>query len=285
MFKNAEIKIIDCPRDAIQGIKDFLPTEKKIAYINQLIDSGLFSTIDFGSFVSPKAVPQMKDTGEVLDGLIKKNAVELSAIIANKQGVDRAVTYDSLDLLGYPFSISETFQQRNTHQGIEESVDTVKYILEVISKKNRLNLVVYISMAFGNPYQDPWDYDLVLSWISRLKELGVQRFSIADTTSEANPMQISELFKLIGSNFPNLNFSAHFHSAPDMALSKIEAAYAAGCRNFEGAIMGYGGCPFAQDELVGNISTELLLEHFNLANADETRNLVKGFQNLISHAI
>jgi hydroxymethylglutaryl-CoA lyase len=282
MSNSSAIQIIDCPRDAIQGLHAFIPTEKKIAYINQLIASGLFSTIDFGSFVSPHAVPQMKDTGAVLEGLIKDNKVALSAIVANKKGVDIAVNYDSLDIVGYPFSISETFQQRNTNAGIDEAVDTVKYILDRISKRNQLDLVVYISMAFGNPYQDPWSYDLVLSWMHQLKALGVRRFSMADTTSEANPKQIEELFKQIYKDFSALEISAHFHSTPDRALSKIDAAYGAGCRRFEGAILGYGGCPFAQDDLVGNISTELLLKHFNLANDTESSELVKGFQKLIS---
>ncbi|MFZ4261450.1 hydroxymethylglutaryl-CoA lyase [Sphingobacterium sp. HJSM2_6] len=285
MSNNSEIKIIDCPRDALQGIKTWLPTENKIAYINQLIASGLFSTIDFGSFVSPHAVPQMKDSGEVLEGLIKRDGVELSAVIANKRGLDIAVTYDSLDRVGFPFSISETFQQRNTNKGIVEAVETLNYILEVLSTRNKLHLVVYISMAFGNPYEDPWSYDLVLSWIHQLKNMGVNRFSIADTTSEANPTQINELFRRIHQDFPTLDVSAHFHSSAAMALSKIEAAYDAGCRSFEGAILGYGGCPFAQDELVGNISSELLLKHFNLADDAETGPLVKEFQKLISHAV
>ncbi len=281
MFHKETIQLIECPRDAIQGIKSFIPTAKKITYINQLMESNVFDCIDFGSFVSPKAVPQMQDTVQVLEGLEKKNDTKLLAIIANERGAEIVKPLPNIDFLGYPFSISETFQQRNANSTVEQSFQRIEHIKNIMVG-GRQELVVYISMAFGNPYNDPWNTDLVLNWIEKLSALGISRFSIADTTSEATPESIKMLFTLIKHTFPKLEFSIHLHSRAENALLKIEAAYEAGCRIFEGAIMGYGGCPFAQDDLVGNIPMEMLLHRFKKLNENEMQALLAGFQELIA---
>lgn len=279
-MSNPQIQLVECPRDAIQGISHFIATEKKIAYINALIASGLFSCIDFGSFVSPKAVPQMRDTAAVLEGIVKSGDTKLLAIIANERGAEEGVRHDNVDLLGYPFSISEIFQMRNTNATIAQSYERVKHIVEILSRSKQ-ELVIYISMAFGNPYGDPWDTALVVGWIEKLAALGVSRFSIADTTSMANPQQIQELFTQLHKEFPHLGFSAHFHSRVENALLKVQAAQAGGCQQFEGALLGFGGCPFAQDELVGNMPTELLLDYFKGIKSTEILNLLESFQDLI----
>lgn len=275
------IDLIECPRDAIQGISGFIPTERKIAYINQLLASGLFEYIDFGSFVSAKAVPQMSDTAAVLDGLDKRDT-KLLAIVANRQGAEMGTAFEKIDFLGYPFSISETFQKRNANSTIAESFDRVKHICDLLQHKNQ-ELVVYISMAFGNPYGDLWHEDLVLQWIDKLAALGIKRFSIADTTSEASVEAVYTLFRLVAGNFANLALSMHLHARVEEALLKINAAYDAGCRRFEGAFLGYGGCPFAKDDLVGNIPMELLLDRFNKGNIEQNMRLMDAFQNMISH--
>lgn len=282
MFNNREVTLVDCPRDAIQGIKNQISTEKKTAYINQLIQSQLFDCIDFGSFVSPKAVPQLSDTKAVLDGLEKNDKVKLLAIIANKRGAEIGTEMKKIDYLGYPFSISETFQKNNTNSSISQAYDAVLDILELMDKQGKQELVIYISMAFGNPYGDPWSMDLVSEWVSKLHHAGVKNFSIADTTSEAYPESIKELFTKLSNEFPDIPFSAHFHSSVESALLKVDAAYSAGCRRFEGAILGYGGCPFAKDELVGNIPSELLVERFNKGNFEKVSELMQGFQKMIS---
>ena len=281
MFHKETIQLIECPRDAIQGIKSFIPTAKKITYINQLMESNVFDCIDFGSFVSPKAVPQMQDTVQVLEGLEKKNDTKLLAIIANERGAEIAKPLPNIDFLGYPFSISETFQQRNANSTVEQSFQRIEHIKNIMVG-GRQELVVYISMAFGNPYNDPWNTDLVLDWIEKLSALGISRFSIADTTSEATPESIKMLFTLIKHTFPKLEFSIHLHSRAENALLKIEAAYGAGCCIFEGAVMGFGGCPFAQDDLVGNIPMEMLLHRFKTLNENEMQALLAGFQELIA---
>ncbi len=278
---NPLVSLVDCPRDAIQGIKYPIDTQRKINYINLLIKSKLFDCIDFGSFVSPKAVPQMSDTSLVLDGLEKTDDVKLLAIIANERGARTATELSKIDYLGYPFSISETFQQRNTNASIEDAFSTVQGILDIIHGGNSQELVVYISMAFGNPYGDEWSLELVSDWIGSLKEIGVERFSIADTTGEASPSSVSSLFRKLANDFPNNNFSVHLHSQVESALLKVEAAYEAGCRQFEGAILGYGGCPFAKDELVGNIPTELLVDRFRKGSYNQVQSLMNGFQDLI----
>lgn len=280
MSDNGTIQLVECPRDAIQGIERFIPTEKKIAYINQLIQSNLFDCIDFGSFVSSKAVPQMGDTAQVLEGIEKKNETKLLAIIANERGAEIARPLDKIDFLGYPFSLSETFQQRNANSTIAQSYERVKNIRNIMVS-GKQELIVYLSMAFGNPYGDSWSSDIVLEWIEKLSELGVSRFSIADTTSEASPESIKMLFTLIKHTFPEMEFSIHLHSRVEKALSKIETASEAGCRIFEGAIMGYGGCPFAQDNLVGNIPSEMLLRRFKKLKEDKIQGLLEGFQGLI----
>lgn len=279
-MSNDHINLVECPRDAIQGISHFIPTAKKIAYINALVSSGLFSCIDFGSFVSPKAVPQMRDTAAVLDGIVKSNDTKLLAIIANERGAEEGVQYDKIDLLGYPFSISETFQRRNTNATITQSYRRVQSIAHLLAGSKQ-KLVIYISMAFGNPYGDRWDTGLVVDWVEKLATLGVTRFSIADTTSMASPQNIQELFTLLNKTFPQLQFSAHFHSRVENALLKVQAAQKAGCKQFEGALLGFGGCPFAQDELVGNMPTELLLDYFKGIKSAEIHNLLDSFQDLI----
>ncbi|WP_313190976.1 hydroxymethylglutaryl-CoA lyase [Sphingobacterium sp.] len=285
MYNKDQVTLVDCPRDAIQGILYQIPTEKKIAYINQLIKSQVFDCIDFGSFVSPKAVPQLSDTQAVLEGLEKDERVKLLAIIANKRGAEIGSEMEKIDYLGYPFSISETFQKKNTNASIAQAYEAVKEILGIMGKNDKQELVVYISMAFGNPYGDHWDMDLVSEWIYNLNAIGVRNFSIADTTSEATPDSIKDLFHKITQEFTDIPFSAHFHSPIESALLKVDAAYSAGCRRFEGAVLGYGGCPFAKDELVGNIPSELLVDRFNKANFDTMSALMQEFQNLIKHEL
>ncbi|MFD1164115.1 hydroxymethylglutaryl-CoA lyase [Sphingobacterium daejeonense] len=284
MYNNNNVSLVDCPRDAIQGIKNQIPTQKKIAYINQLIESKLFDCIDFGSFVSPKAVPQLSDTVEVINGLEKNDQVKLLAIIANIRGTEIGSQIDKIDYLGYPFSISETFQKNNTNANIAQAFETVKEMVDIINKGNQ-ELVVYISMAFGNPYGDHWDMDLVSQWVSNLKNIGVKNFSIADTTSEATPESIHDLFHKLTKEHEDIPFSIHLHSPVESALLKIDAAYAAGCRRFEGAILGYGGCPFAKDELVGNIPSELLVDRFGKGSFEDVSKLMQGFQNLINNEL
>ncbi|MGE8241140.1 MAG: hydroxymethylglutaryl-CoA lyase, partial [Sphingobacterium sp.] len=246
------VVLVDCPRDAIQGLHNFIATDKKVRHINALIESGLFDVIDFGSFVSPKAVPQLADTKEVLNGVLKNDRVKLLAIVANLRGVQEAVQEEKIDFIGYPFSISETFQLRNTNRGLDDSYQQLKE-MKILADTYGKTLVVYISMAFGNPYGDPWSVDLVEEWIDRLMQLGVAEFSLADTTSEANVGQITDLFGLVRMRYPQLAIGAHFHARREDSLAKVQAAYDAGCRKFEGALLGYGGCPFAKDDLVGNI--------------------------------
>ena len=278
---STKVQLIECPRDAIQGITHFISAEKKISYINNLIASNLFEYIDFGSFVSPKAVPQMQDSLAVLQGLEKVNDTKLLAIIANIKGAEIVSKLPKIDFVGYPFSISETFQRRNLNATIAESYIQVESTMNLLSS-NTQELVIYISMAFGNPYHEKWSKDLVLSWIEKLSNLGIKRFSIADTTSEAYPEQINTLFKELYINFPKLDFSIHLHSKVEDCLLKIEAAYEAGCRRFEGAFLGYGGCPFAKDEMVGNVPMELLLDRFRMSSpqSDVTK-LMDDFQYLI----
>lgn len=281
MSFSQHIDLVECPRDAIQGIKQHIPTDKKIAYINKLIKSNLFDCIDFGSFVSAKAVPQMQDTAAVIDGIELDNNTKLLAIVANERGAEKAIDYEKINFLGYPFSISETFQQRNANSSVEQSFQRVANIQEMLATKKQ-ELVVYISMAFGNPYGDQWDSDLVLTWMERLSSLGIKRFSLADTTGESSPEMVKELYSLVRKQFIEERISVHLHARFDTALLKILAAYDAGCREFEGALMGYGGCPFAQDELVGNMPSELLISKFRTSSEDIVLDLLNDFQELIS---
>ncbi|MEL6630985.1 MAG: hydroxymethylglutaryl-CoA lyase [Bacteroidota bacterium] len=249
------IKVIECPRDAMQGIHHPIPTETKIAYINHLLKVG-FDTIDFGSFVSPKAVPQMADTQEVLAGLdLSETNSKLLAIVANLRGAEAACQHPEITYLGYPFSISETFQQRNTRRGIAESLELVKQIQQ-LCVANGKELVVYISMGFGNPYGDPWSPEIVHQWAGKLMDLGIKIISLADTVGLADPETISPVFARLYQDFETVEFGAHFHSHPDKREEKIKAAWDEGCRRFDVAVKGFGGCPFAEDELVGNIATE-----------------------------
>ncbi len=257
------MKIIECPRDAIQGIHSFIKTSKKAKYIQQLLNSNLFDTIDFGSFVSHKAIPQMADTVEVVKNLdLSYSKTKLLAIIANERGANEASQFVQISYLGYPFSISETFQLRNTNATIVESVERVKVIQETCVKSNK-ELVIYISMGFGNPYGDTWNAEIVMNCVDELAKLGIKIFSLADTIGVANPLIISYLYKNLIQKYPHLSFGGHFHTTADTWQEKIEAAYDSGCRRFDGAILGYGGCPMAQDELVGNMPTENLLSFLN----------------------
>lgn len=276
------MKIIECPRDAIQGLHHFITTEKKIAYINQLLASNLFDTIDFGSFVSPKAIPQMADTKGVLSGgNLFETKTKLLAIIANERGAQEASAYERITYLGYPFSVSETFQLRNTNATIAESLERVKAIQEICEKAGK-QLVLYISMGFGNPYGDVWNAEIVLEWVEKLKQLGIKIFSLSDTVGVANPESIKYLFENLIPQHPDLEFGAHLHTTPDTWKEKIESAYSAGCRRFDGAILGYGGCPMAADELVGNMPTENLLSFIGNTDYEKIDSLKTAFQNLIS---
>lgn len=255
------IKLIECPRDAMQGWKTIIPTRMKVKYINRLLRVG-FDTIDFGSFVSPRIIPQMSDTKEVLPHLdYKGSSTKLLAIIANLRGAEDAVQYDAITYLGFPFSISETFQIRNTHKTIAESLEAVKQIQKLCIQYTR-QLVIYISMGFGNPYGDPYNKEIVLRWVRVLHDLGIRIISLSDTVGVANPGTISYLFSHVIPAFPDIEFGAHFHSLPGNWEEKIDAAFKHGCRRFDSAINGIGGCPMAEDELVGNMATENLLYYF-----------------------
>jgi hydroxymethylglutaryl-CoA lyase len=254
------MKIIECPRDAMQGIDEFIATSKKINYINQLLRVG-FDTIDFGSFVSPKAIPQLRDTAEVLDGLdMNIGRTKLLAIVANTRGAEDACKFGMISYLGFPLSLSETFQKRNTNKSIVEALNTVGEMQE-LCVKNGKQLVVYISMGFGNPYGDPYDEGVVGKFIDILQTLGVSIVSLADTIGVSKPDQITKLFTAMYSQFPQIEIGVHLHSNPATAVEKINAAYLAGCKRFDGAIKGFGGCPMAEDELVGNIATETILKY------------------------
>lgn len=256
-----KIKIIECPRDAMQGIKDFIPTECKVQYIQSLLRVG-FDTIDFGSFVSPKAIPQMVDTAAVLSQLdLSKTTSKLLAIVANTRGASDASQYNEIDYLGYPFSISENFQMRNTHKTIAQSVVTLQEILNIADRTNKL-VVVYLSMGFGNPYGDPWNVDIVGDWTERLGKMGVKIISLSDTIGSSNPENIEYLFSNLIPHYPEIEFGAHLHTTPSSWFEKVDAAYKAGCRRFDGAIQGFGGCPMAKDELTGNMPTEKLVSYF-----------------------
>jgi hydroxymethylglutaryl-CoA lyase len=257
-----EVKIIECPRDAMQGILDFIPTSQKIRYINALLKVG-FHTLDCGSFVSPKAIPQMRDTEEVLGSLdLESTNTKLSVIVANRRGADDAVAFDQVDYLGFPFSISETFQRRNTNKSIEDSFDSVKYILDKCKDYDK-EMVVYISMGFGNPYEDEWNTNIVNDWVGKLAELGINQFSLSDTVGVSTPETISDVFQNVNKYFTKSEFGGHFHTTPFEWKEKVTSAYDNGCRRYDGAIKGYGGCPMAKDDLVGNMPTERLIEHFS----------------------
>ena len=262
-----KIKLIECPRDAMQGIKTFIPTEKKVQYIQSLLRCG-FDTIDFGSFVSPKAIPQMADTAEVLSKLdLSTTKSKLLAIVANTRGAQDASVHPEIDYLGYPFSISENFQMRNTHKTIAESVEILSEILEIAERSNK-KVVAYLSMGFGNPYGDPWDVEIVGEWTEKLSAMGVKILSLSDTIGTSSPDIIEYLFSNLIPKYPEIEFGAHLHTTPAKWHEKIDAAYKAGCRRFDGAIQGFGGCPMAKDELTGNMPSEKMLSYFNSKKAD-----------------
>lgn len=263
----SSVKLIECPRDAMQGIKEFIPTSSKIQYIQALLRCG-FDTIDFGSFVSPKAIPQMADTAHILAGLdLSKTQTKLLAIVANVRGAQEAAVHPEIDYLGYPFSISENFQMRNTHKTIDQSVAVLKEILEIASSSNK-RVVTYISMGFGNPYGDPWDVDIVGDWTEKLAAMGVDILSLSDTVGTSDADTIHYLFSNLIPKYPNIEFGAHLHTTPTRWHEKVHAAYQAGCRRFDGAIQGFGGCPMAKDELTGNMPTEKMLSYFASAKAN-----------------
>ena len=264
---NTKIKIIECPRDAMQGIKTFIPTEKKVAYIQSLLRVG-FDTLDFGSFVSPKAIPQMQDTAAVLAQLdLSQTESKLLAIIANTQGAVAASQHKEIQYLGFPFSISENFQMRNTHKTIAESLLTLQEILAIADSSNK-EVVAYLSMGFGNPYGDPWNVEIVGEWTEKLATMGVKILSLSDTVGSSTPDMISYLFSNLIPKYPTIEFGAHLHTTPDKWFEKIDAAYNAGCRRFDGAIQGFGGCPMATDDLTGNMPTEKLLSYFTTQKAN-----------------
>ena len=262
---SSDIRLVECPRDAMQGIHDFIPTEKKVAYINSILKCG-FDTVDFGSFVSPKAIPQMRDTAQVLEQLdLSKTKSKLLSIIANVRGAQDAVEFEEISYLGFPFSISETFQQRNANSSIAESLVRIEEIYD-LCVRNKKELVVYISMAFGNPYGDDWNSDIAIGWTKQLAKMGVKIIALSDTIGVSNPQSISNLFLKLIPEFPGVEIGAHLHTTPDTWEEKIQAAYLSGCKRFDSAIKGYGGCPMAADKLTGNMPTENLLNYFNKHN-------------------
>lgn len=259
------IKIIECPRDAMQGLHTFIPTEVKAEYMNLLLKVG-FDTLDFGSFVSPKAIPQMRDTAKVLDLLdLDNTSTKLLAIVANKRGAIDAASFEPIRYLGYPFSISETFQMRNTNATIEASLERVKAIQDICLKNNK-ELVVYISMGFGNPYGDEWNADIVQHWTEVLYDLDIKILSLSDTVGVANPDTIAYIFSNLIKKYPTIEFGAHLHTTPNTWREKVVAAYENGCRRFDGALKGFGGCPMAKDDLTGNMPTENMIAYFNEIN-------------------
>jgi hydroxymethylglutaryl-CoA lyase len=279
-----KVKIIECPRDAMQGIKShFIPTDKKALYINTLLNVG-FDTIDFGSFVSPKAIPQMRDTAAVLGRLdLSKTNSKLLAIIANVRGAKDAAQFEEIDYLGYPFSISENFQMRNTHKTIAESIAALDEILS-IADKSKKEVVAYLSMGFGNPYGDPWNVDIVGEWTDKLSKMGVQILSLSDTIGSSTPEVIDYLFSNLISAYSEIEFGAHLHTTPDKWREKVNAAFNAGCHRFDGAIKGYGGCPMAKDELTGNMPTEKLISYFYQQKVD-TNIKIMSFESAYNEAL
>ena len=268
------LKLIECPRDAMQGWKTFIPTKKKIEYINSLLKVG-FDAIDFGSFVSPKAIPQMADTAEVVRSLeTGAGSAKLLAIIANQRGAEEASVYDAISYLGFPFSISETFQQRNTNSSIEESLIRVEEIQSLCVKHNK-KLVVYISMAFGNPYGDVWNPEIAINWCKKLHGMGINLLPLADTIGCSTKENITELFSALIPELKNVQFGAHLHSTRPTALEKIDAAFKSGCTHFDVAAHGFGGCPMAKDELTGNLATEDLEKYADINKIDLGLNITE----------
>ena len=264
--------LTECPRDAMQGWGEFIPTQKKIDYINALMEVG-FDVLDCGSFVSPKAIPQMADTKDVIPEIQKKNNTKISVIVANLSGAERAFKHENIDILGFPFSISETFQYRNTNKNQEEAFEEVSKILE-ISKAEKRELNLYFSMAFGNPYGEIWKWQDVDFWAKRFSEIGVKNILLSDTTGVADVEKISLLFEKIPAKYPEINFGAHFHNRYEDSYIKLKAAYDKGCRRFDSAIKGLGGCPYAKDELVGNMPTEKVINFLQSEKLKHQLNLL-----------
>ena len=268
------MKIIECPRDAMQGMKEFIPTADKIRYLNQLMKVG-FDTIDAGSFVSSKAIPQMRDTAEVLGKVaLGKSKTRLLAIVANLRGAEEASLYDSVTYLGFPLSLSETFQQRNTNKSIPEALNTLSDIQEVCIKTRKI-LVTYISMGFGNPYGDPYDLNVVGKFVDILSSLEIKIVSLADTVGVSKPEQIRYLVTNLTKDFPHIELGVHLHAHPVGAMQKIEAAFESGCQRFDGALKGFGGCPMAEDDLVGNLATETILSFMDEKGVDTHLNRIE----------
>ena len=254
------VKLIECPRDAMQGWKTFIPTEVKLEYLNSLLTVG-FDSLDFGSFVSSKAIPQMADTIELTPRLINEGSTKLLSIIANERGAEEAVRFPNIHYLGFPFSVSETFQLRNTNAGIEQSLNRVAGIQELCIK-NQKELVVYISMGFGNPYGDPYDEDIVFEWVNKLVAMDIRTISLADTIGIADPEKIFSITRYLVESLPGTEIGVHLHSTAANWKEKLDAAFKAGCRRFDGALKGIGGCPMANNDLVGNMNTEWMIEYF-----------------------
>lgn len=277
-----QVKIIECPRDAMQGIKPFIPTDKKVAYLQALLRVG-FDSLDFGSFVSPKAIPQMVDTATVLSQLdLSQTTSKLLAIIANTRGAEMASQHPEIRYLGFPFSISENFQMRNTHKTIAESLVTLTEILE-IADQSKKEVVAYLSMGFGNPYGDPWNVDIVGEWTEKMSTMGVKILSLSDTVGSSTPDVIHYLYSNLIPKYPDMEFGAHLHTTTDKWFEKVDAAYTGGCIRFDGAIQGFGGCPMAKDDLTGNMPTEKLLSYFT-ANKVQTNLNPLSFESAYNEA-
>ena len=258
----SSIKIVECSRDAMQGIKQFIPSKVKLDYLQSVLSVG-FDVVDFGSFVSKRAIPQMSDSSYIIDNLDLSNTKsKLLAIVANKRGALEACSHSLLNFIGFPFSISEIFQMRNTNKTVNESFEELKSIKEIAENNNK-KLVVYLSMGFGNPYGEPWNFQIVEEWIEKLNRLEIEIISLSDTIGTADPNDINKIFSNLIPKYMKIEFGAHFHTKPDEWFNKIDLAYNAGCRRFDGAIKGFGGCPMAKDELTGNLPTEKLITFFN----------------------
>ncbi|WP_343522238.1 hydroxymethylglutaryl-CoA lyase [Pedobacter sp.] len=275
-----KFKLVECPRDAMQGLHNFVPTELKSGYLNLLLQVG-FDTLDFGSFVSPKAIPQMADTAEVLAKLDLSNTkTKLLAIVANLRGVEAAIKHQEINYLGFPFSISETFQQRNTNSSIAQSLSTVEEMLSLCIKNNK-EAVVYLSMGFGNPYGDEWNYEIVEQWADVLVSKGVKILSLADTVGVSTPEKIENILPRLISRFTHAEIGIHLHSTPDERFEKIEAAYRSGVKRIDSALKGFGGCPMAADDLTGNIATEDVIGFLNAKGEQLNLNMDKWNEAMV----
>ena len=269
-----KVKIIECPRDAMQSIKTFIPTNIKLSYLQSVVDVG-FDVVDIGSFVSLKAIPQLSDSSIIIDSIDLSNSnSKLLVIVANKKGAISASKFDKINYLGYPFSISENFQMRNTNKTITDSENELAEILFIAEKANK-KVVVYLSMCFGNPYGDPWNLDIVNKWVQKLSEMGVKIISLSDTIGTSNPESIKSIFNSVLKNHNEIEFGAHLHSDPNTWYEKIQSAYESGCRRFDGAIKGFGGCPMASNELVGNMPTEKILSYLNTKKISNNVNTLR----------